>query len=142
MGISREEYTELLKRQQRPDRWANGRIVDKPKPKKRVSEFEELVFRRLIAAGIEPVREYVFAPPRRWRFDFAWTDRLIAGECEGGVYSGGRHTTGTGFTKDCEKYNQAVLQGWRVLRFTPSQIDCIIPYVKLLMDRIKIEVNR
>jgi very-short-patch-repair endonuclease len=137
MGISREEYTELLKRQQRPDRWANGRIVDKPKPKKRVSEFEELVFRRLIAAGIEPVREYVFAPPRRWRFDFCFPPVKIAVECEGGVWSGGRHTRGKGFEGDCEKYDQAVLQGWRVLRFTPSQIDNVVPFVKLLLGEVK-----
>jgi len=29
-----------------------------------------------------------------------------------------RHTTVTGFTNDCEKYNQAQLTGWKVLRYT------------------------
>ena len=70
----------------------------------------------------EPEREYRFDPVRRWRFDFAWPAQKVAAECEGGTYSGGRHTTGAGFEKDTEKYNAAVLQGWRVLRFTGHAI--------------------
>lgn len=59
---------------------------------------------------------------RRWRFDFAWPDRMVAVECEGGTWSGGRHTTGAGFEKDTEKYTEAALRGWVVLRFTQRQI--------------------
>jgi hypothetical protein len=29
-----------------------------------------------------------------------------------------RHTSVTGFTNDCEKYNAAQLLGWKVLRYT------------------------
>jgi len=68
-------------------------------------------------------REYRFHPPRRWRFDFAWTLQQIAVEIEGGTWAKSRHTTGSGFEKDCEKYNQAALDGWLVLRFTSSHID-------------------
>lgn len=70
-----------------------------------------------------PEREYRFHPVRKWRFDFAWPDFKIAAECEGGTWSGGRHTRGSGFAKDCEKYNAAALEGWTVFRFTKSMID-------------------
>ena len=69
-----------------------------------------------------PEVEYKFHPTRRWRFDFAWPDQKLAVEVEGGVFSNGRHSRGKGFTEDCVKYNQAVILGWRVLRFTTSQI--------------------
>jgi very-short-patch-repair endonuclease len=67
-------------------------------------------------------REYRFSPPRRWRFDFAWPQVMVALEVEGGTFSGGRHTRGPAFERDCEKYNTALVQGWRVLRVTPHQI--------------------
>lgn len=70
----------------------------------------------------EPIRELSFAKPRKWRFDFSWPHLMLAVEVEGGTWSGGRHTTGKGFEQDCEKYNQAVLLGWSVLRFTGSQV--------------------
>jgi hypothetical protein len=41
---------------------------------------------------------------------------------EGGAWSGGRHTRGAGFEKDLEKYAEALILGWRVLRVTPKQI--------------------
>jgi len=70
----------------------------------------------------KPEREYTFASPRRWRFDFAWVDEKIAVEIEGGIWTGGRHVRGKGFENDCEKGNQAQLMGWAVYRFTPSHI--------------------
>ena len=69
-----------------------------------------------------PVREHRFAPPRRWRFDIAWPDLLIAVEVEGGVFVGGRHTRGAAFEADCEKYDEATVAGWRVIRVTPRMI--------------------
>lgn len=70
-----------------------------------------------------PEREFRFCPPRRFRFDFAFLDpHRLAVECEGGTWIGGRHQTGTGFSKDIEKYNLATLEGWRVLRFTGKMI--------------------
>ena len=66
--------------------------------------------------------EYKFHPTRRWRFDFCWVLKGVAVEVEGGTWSGGRHSTGTGFERDCEKYNEAMLMGFRVFRFTGSMI--------------------
>lgn len=70
----------------------------------------------------QPATEYRFAPPRRWRFDAAWPEIKLALEFEGGVFVGGRHTRGVGFQNDCEKYSEAALLGWRVLRATPGQV--------------------
>lgn len=75
------------------------------------------------AAGLSmPVEEHRFCK-RRWRFDLAWVDRKLAVEIEGGVYSHGRHTRGKGFTRDCAKYNEAVILGWRVLRVTTGMVN-------------------
>jgi very-short-patch-repair endonuclease len=77
------------------------------------------------AAGlITPVREFVFAPPRRWRFDFAWPLQRLALEVEGAVFRLGpsRHTFGPSFAKDCDKYNAAAVAGWLVLRVTSTHI--------------------
>ena len=75
------------------------------------------------AAGLPaPIREYCFAPPRRWRFDLAWPSLRLALEIEGGVWTGGRHVRGVGFERDAEKYNAATLAGWRVLRVTTGMI--------------------
>ena len=77
-------------------------------------------------AGLpEPEREWRFNPQRRWRFDFAWPDQRLAVEIEGGVWSGGRHVRGDGFSRDCEKYNEAALGGWCVLRFTGAMIHSV-----------------
>ncbi len=68
----------------------------------------------------DPVREHLFAPPRKWRFDFAWPAYRVAVEIDGGTWmeSGGCHQHPIRFAGDCEKFNAATLLGWRVLRFT------------------------
>lgn len=68
------------------------------------------------------VTEYRFHPVRRWRFDFAFPSSMVAIEVEGGIWSGGRHVRGLGYEKDMDKYNEAALHGWLVLRFTPEQV--------------------
>lgn len=92
---------------------------------------------RLRAVGMGhavPVREYKFHATRNWRFDFAWPEARVAVEIEGGVWKGGRHTRGAGFIGDCEKYNAAVLDGWRVFRLTGEMIDTahIAPIARLI----------
>lgn len=73
-------------------------------------------------AGLPPPgREYTFARPRRWQFDFAWPAILLAVEVEGGVWVQGRHTRGQGYIDDMEKYNRAAILGWSVIRVTPQQ---------------------
>ena len=88
------------------------------------SKLENKFMGQLMAEGLpDPEREHRFSPPRRWRFDFAWPELKIAAELEGGTFTEkSRHTTGTGFRKDCEKYNAATLQGWRVFRFDCTMV--------------------
>jgi hypothetical protein len=47
---------------------------------------------------------------------------MVAMECEGAVWTGGRHTRGSGFVADCEKYNEAARLGWFVFRFDGDYI--------------------
>lgn len=106
----------------------------KPKPKRKrrkpgdpPPEESKLVahFRmQLRAAGIAGyVTEHRFCPGRKWAFDLAWLPERLAVEVEGGVWTGGRHTRGSGFVKDCEKYNAAALMGWKVLRIHTMTIN-------------------
>ena len=69
-----------------------------------------------------PEREYRFHPVRKWRVDFCWPARNIAVEVEGGTWVGGRHNRGAGFEKDCEKYAELALAGFRLFRFTSTMI--------------------
>ena len=82
-------------------------------------------------AGLpEPLREYVFHANRNWRFDFCWRGDglLVACEIEGGIWmqtDTGRskgHAHPERFEQDCEKYNEAALYGWTLLRVTPDMI--------------------
>lgn len=79
--------------------------------------------RQIADAGLpEPRTEIVFHPTRKWRFDLAWPDRMLAAEVDGGVWTGGRHTRGAGFIEDCTKLNAALVLGWWVLRFPGPHI--------------------
>ena len=76
-----------------------------------------------VAAGLPiPEREYRFHRRRRWRWDYAWPNRLIALEIQGGVWTKGRHTRGKGYIADLEKLNEGQLLGWTVLWVTPEQM--------------------
>lgn len=74
------------------------------------------------AYGLNPVSEFRFHPERRWRSDFAFPESMILVEIEGGVWVGGRHSRGAGYSADCEKYSHAALMGYRVFRFTPAMV--------------------
>jgi hypothetical protein len=100
----------------------------------RRSKYELIVKNRFERSKLPmPVEEYKFAEGRHWRFDFAYPKHKIAFECEGAIWTQGRHTRGSGFLQDCYKYNAAALLGWRVLRYTPEMIDQIIPDITLLI---------
>ena len=88
-----------------------------------VSKLEETLLLQIRASKLpEPVRECRFHETRRWRADFAWPEQKLLVEVEGGHWTGGRHTRGSGFDADCEKYAEAVLDGWRVIRVTGTHI--------------------
>jgi hypothetical protein len=59
---------------------------------------------------------------RKWTFDFAWLDKAVALEVEGGIWVQGRHSRGAGYEADAIKYNSATLLGWRVFRVTGGMV--------------------
>lgn len=67
---------------------------------------------------------------RRWLFDFACAQYMVAVEVEGLVVMRvngelvvkGRHASISGFKEDCIKYASAAQLGWTVLRFEQSQV--------------------
>ena len=114
------------------------------------SQYEQLLFDQIVSAGLpEPEREIRFHETRRWKLDLGYTGQKLAVEVEGKPWgplvrchncgaqvrkrtktgkmvpvreAGGRHTRGDGFEKDIEKYNEALLLDWRVLKATPQMI--------------------
>lgn len=106
------------------------------------SHLEETLAAHFRCVNLHPEREYRFAAVavggpgkglrnrlklaglKDWRFDFAFPDLKIAVEVEGGIFlkKKSRHTTGTGYQGDCEKYNNATLLGWQILRFTSQHV--------------------
>jgi very-short-patch-repair endonuclease len=89
------------------------------------SELEHEMAGLIRLAGLPaPVEELEFAKTigRKWRFDFAWPEQMVALEVEGATFAHGRHSRGAGMEADCEKYNTAVLLGWRVIRVTDKMI--------------------
>lgn len=83
-----------------------------------------------------PLTEHRFHGTRRWRFDYAWPEHQVALEVEGGVWVGGRHTSGAGFVKDMEKYNEAACMGWRIIRCQPRQL-CTMQTVETLRRALR-----
>ena len=57
-------------------------------------------------------------------------------EIEGGIHlaAGGRHNRAAGFIADAEKYIEAFLAGWSVVRLTAPQITT--PIIERLIRRI------
>ena len=76
-----------------------------------------------LAEGLpEPVLEHRFHEERQWRFDYAWPEARVAFEREGGTWGSSRHTSGEGYRNDCEKYSEAALAGWVVIRATADML--------------------
>ena len=89
--------------------------------------------------GPELEREFRFHSERKWRADFAHVASRTLIEIEGGIYvaGGGRHNRSAGFIADAEKYLEAFLAGWSVVRLTSAQITA--PNVECLIRRVRID---
>ena len=65
--------------------------------------------------NIDLYTEYVFAKPRRFRFDLAHIPTKIAVEIQGGIFNPNtRHINGAALIKEHEKLNLASALGWRI----------------------------
>lgn len=97
---------------------------------------------------ILPQTEFRFHHKRKWRFDYAWQSHKIAVEVEGGVFGRGKtcpvckqakrlgHSSVTGIKRDIEKYNNAMLLGWRVYRVLPEAL-CSMKTLAVLKQLLK-----
>lgn len=93
--------------------------VKVPQP---LSPGEETFALHCRAYNLSPVREHQFCE-RKYRFDFAWPDKKLAVEVEGGTSFGrSRHSKGEGFERDIAKYNRAARDGWVVLRYSTRMV--------------------
>lgn len=97
----------------------------------------------------KPASHYKFHPERKWEFDAAWPDYMLAVELDGGahgrkivchncgvevravkkdgtpgkvVHTAGWHSRPARFTSDIKKMNEAQRLGWIVLRFTNEDV--------------------
>lgn len=112
------------------------------------TNLERAMETRLKQVGIEYETEYRFHPTRKWRFDFAFPVYKVALEIEGGsyirpvkchicgtqvlrrlkdgrmlpVYEGGGHHSSV-FEQNAEKYNEAAILGWFVIRVTSDMVN-------------------
>jgi hypothetical protein len=104
------------------------------KSSRKVDHAANLAWQIEHALSVQIEREWCFHATRRWRFDLALFHPLgsplglkelqIAIEIEGGLFlkASGRHNRGAGMRADLEKYNEAVLLGWRILRVLPEWV--------------------
>lgn len=103
-------------------------IILKPKPKSKTKkttlqkepEGIRYIKNHLSLLKIPFETETKFHEKRQFRFDISFkiNSLKIAVEYEGIMSKKARHTSVTGYTNDCSKYNLAQLCGWVVLRYT------------------------
>lgn len=93
-------------------------------------KFEFILLASKLQKKFEP--EVKFHPSRRWRFDFADWENMIAVELEGGTWIQGGHSRGVGYEKDTIKYNEAVKLGWKVLRYTGKTMNNFLTDYEIL----------
>jgi len=116
-SISLAEYRELFPIQKNKKRRSATQSQSREP-----SVGEVLLATHLKACKIDFEQEYKFHPKRKWRADFLISGKKILVEVEGGIWSGGRHTRGKGYLGDMEKYNEAAMMGFTVLRFSTEQV--------------------
>lgn len=87
-------------------------------------------------------KEHQFDIKRKFRFDYAIPSLKIAIEYEGIHSAKSGHTTVNGFNKDVIKYNLALVQGWRVLRYTSNTYKNFETDLLRLLNEVDPELNK
>lgn len=116
---TRKTLGEILSQKKR--KTSKGPSKTKPSTTSR-DKWLDTVERIAIEYGQEICREYRFHNTRQWRFDMAIPALKIAIEYEGTMSKKSRHTSVTGYTGDLEKYNEASMLGWTLLRYNAMNI--------------------
>lgn len=86
------------------------------------NEAETLLGVHLQELGLYFKQGYRYVPGRKFEADFAFPDRRLLIEVQGGIYSRAAHGSITGILADNERLNLATLNGWGMFRFTPDQV--------------------
>ena len=90
---------------------------------KELSSLEWRYLKQLRDAELpEPVFQFALPDWPRSSYDFAWPNRKILVEINGGSWIKGAHGRGWGITRDCIKQNRASLAGYHLLSFTSDMI--------------------
>jgi hypothetical protein len=91
----------------------------------------ELLWRASNGPKLE--REYHFCPMRKWRTDYFHRESGTLIEIEGGMWMGGRHQKGHGFSADAIKYNVATFLKYKLYRLPSSllTIDYVADLVRI-----------
>lgn len=102
------------------------------------SHLEAIVLADLTSFGLISgmKTQYKFHPVRKWLFDFAWPNRKLALEVNGGTYVHGAHSRGAQQRKDMEKWSEAALLGWRIIH-----VDTVDVKHKVHVDRVQRELG-
>ena len=107
--------------------WIAG--VQRRQPSERVNREANLVLEtHLKELGLGFVTEYRICDWRKWRADYAlyvlaYMERRVLIEIEGGTWTrNSRHTRGSGYEKDLEKYNTCAAMGYKLFRFSTGQV--------------------
>jgi hypothetical protein len=89
----------------------------------------------LTLLGYDFKSEHQFSRKRKFRLDIALLEYRIGIEYEGIFKSEkSRHITLGGYSKDTEKYNLAILEGWTVLRYTANTYKRMIPHLEYILN--------
>lgn len=67
-----------------------------------------------------PETQYRLPGKRQYRYDFAWKNKKLLLEVQGGIYTKGAHARAGGIIRDNRKANYAAAQGWRVMYFNSA----------------------
>jgi hypothetical protein len=56
-------------------------------------------------------------------------------EIEGAVWTNGRHTRGSGFVKDMEKYNTATAMGFKLIRIQTGDYSSALKFIGMIINK-------
>lgn len=123
------------------ERVLNININGSPKKVEKISTEKntiEFVLKSFQQQGLIPsyCKEHEFDLQRKFRFDYAIPELMLAIEYEGLMSEKSGHTTVEGYTKDCRKYNLATSQGWKILRYTALNYSEVAQDIELFLRNL------
>ncbi len=96
-----------------------------PATKRTDNKYKAEIDRIFAVLGCDVVKEYRFAPQRRWALDWAAVEIKVCVEYQGLNFTGGtsRHQTIGGISGDAEKFSELAIRGWLLILATAITVD-------------------